>query len=227
MENNTLGNIYCLKNPTTNEIFYVGATIKTLEERLKKHYWDLSSFKNGNREKNKRFEYLIQLEPKIAIIELIEQVPITLLEEKEKEYILKYKKIYPNLTNIAAGGKGGDIYSNHIQERKEEISLKISTALKGKAKPKGFSDNLSESRKGKANPNAKELLNWIVADNKYLFKYGFEINNFIGSKYAAGNVTRRLGVPNNNPYNRTWVLFSSLDKELQDIVRNLYENRDY
>ena len=123
MENNTLGNIYCLKNPTTNEIFYVGATIKTLEERLKKHYWDLSSFKNGNREKNKRFEYLIQLEPKIAIIELIEQVPITLLEEKEKEYILKYKKIYPNLTNIAAGGKGGDIYSNHIQERKEEISL--------------------------------------------------------------------------------------------------------
>ena len=30
-----------------------------------------------------------------------------------------------------------------------------------------------------------------------------------------------------NPYNRTWVLFSSLDKELQDIVRNLYESRDY
>ena len=227
MENNTLGNIYCLKNPTTNEIFYVGATIKTLEERLKKHYWDLSSFKNGKREKNKRFEYLIQLEPKIAIIELIEQVPISLLEEKEKEYILKYKEIYPNLTNIAAGGKGGDIYSNHIQERKEEISLKISNALKGKAKPKGFSDNLSESRKGKANPNAKEVLNWIVADNKYLFKYGFEINTFIGSKYAAGNVTRRLGVPNSNPYNRTWVLFSSLDKELQDIVHNLYENRDY
>ena len=227
MENNTLGNIYCLKNPTTNEIFYVGATIKTLEERLKKHYWDLSSFKNGNREKNKRFEYLIQLEPKTAIIELIEQVSISLLEEKEKEYILKYKEIYPNLTNIAAGGKGGDIYSNHIQERKEEISLKISNALKGKAKPKGFSDKLSESRKGKSNPNAKELLNWIVADNKYLFKYGFEINTFIGSKYAASNVIRRLGVPNNNPYNRTWVLFSSLDKELQDIVRNLYESRDY
>ena len=227
MENNTLGNIYCLKNPTTNEIFYVGATIKTLEKRLKKHYWDLSSFKNGKREKNKRFEYLIQLEPKIAIIELIEQVPISLLEKKEKEYILKYKEIYPNLTNIAVGGKGGDIYSNHIQERKEEISLKISNALKGKAKPKGFSDKLSESRKGKANPNAKELLNWIVADNKYLFKYGFEINTFIGSKYAAGNVTRRLGMPNNNSYNRTWVLFSSLDKELQDIVRNLYESRDY
>ena len=35
MENNTLGNIYCLKNPTTNEIFYVGATIKTLEKKEK------------------------------------------------------------------------------------------------------------------------------------------------------------------------------------------------
>ena len=57
--------VYTYTRLDKNEIFYVGATIKTLEERLKKHYWDLSSFKNGNRAKNKRFEYLIQLEPKV------------------------------------------------------------------------------------------------------------------------------------------------------------------
>ena len=227
MENNELGYIYCLKNPTTNEIFYVGATIKTLEERLKKHYWDLSSFKNGNREKNKRFEYLIQLEPKIAIIELIEQVPINLLEEKEKEYILKYKKIYPNLTNIATGGKGGDIYSNHLPERQKEISKRISDSLKGKSKPIGFAENLSKNRQGLDNPNTKELDEWIVADNQYLFKYGFEINIFIGNKYAYGNVQKRMLLPNSKPYKKVWVLFSSLNEELQDIVQKNYENSSY
>ena len=57
-------------------------------------------------------------------------------------------------------------------------------------------------------------------------------NNTLGNIYCLKNPTTNEifyvgALPNSNPYNRTWVLFSSLDKELQDIVRNLYESRDY
>lgn len=227
MENNELGHIYCLKNPTTNEIFYVGATKTSLDKRLKKHYWDLESFKNGKREDNKRFQYLLNLLPLKAKIELIETVSINILDEKEKEYISFYKEKYPNLTNIAKGGKGGDIYSNHLPERQKEISKRISDSLKGKSKPIGFAENLSKNRQGLDNPNTKELDEWIVADNQYLFKYGFEINIFIGNKYAYGNVQKRMLLPNSKPYKKVWVLFSSLNEELQDIVQKNYESSSY
>ena len=64
MENNQLGYIYALKNPITNEIFYIGATSKSLEERLKMHYVHLEAFKRGERKSNKRFTYLLELFPK-------------------------------------------------------------------------------------------------------------------------------------------------------------------
>ena len=226
MENNKLGQIYCLKNPITNEIFYIGATTKSLQERLNKHYWDINALNRGERENNKRFEYRNNLLPVKAIIELIEEVSINLLDEKEKYYIEYYKNINPNLTNTATGGKGGDIYSNHLESRKQEISAKISKANKGKKKPEGFATNLSITRMGKDNPNCKELEDWVVGSQLYLFKYKYEINNFIGSKDAYGNIKKLIGKTNRKAYGRSWLLFSSLSTELQDIVRNLYESKD-
>lgn len=226
MENNNLGQIYCLKNPITNEIFYIGATTKSLKERLNKHYWDINALEKGQRENNKRFEYLKNLLPVKAVIELIEKVNLDVLEEKEKYYINFYNNINPNLTNTAKGGKGGDIYSNHLEVRKQEISDKISKANKGRSKPIGFAENLSLTRKGKDNPNCKELEDWVVCNSTYLFKYKYEINDFIGSKDAYGNIKKVIGKFNRRAYNKNWMLFSSLSNELQDIVRVRYESND-
>ena len=225
MENKQLGKIYYLKNPKTNEIFYVGATIKTLEERLNFHYKHLKEVQKGTRKNNVRFEYLLNLLPLKVDIVLIEEVPISLIEEKERYYITEYRKLY-KLLNIQNGGKGGDYYTLNTEERKKEISLKISNANKNKKKPIGFSENLSITRIGINNPNAKELKDWIVMDNKILFKYGFEINEYFGNKYAYGNISKRIKKLNQYPYGHYWCLFSSLNKELQDIVRNSYESKN-
>lgn len=224
MENKHLGRIYYLQNPITNEIFYVGSTTKSLEERLKIHYYHLLAYKRGERQNTKRFEYLINLGDIKATIHLIEEVDLTLLDEKEKFYIQQYKELYPNLVNIQKGGKGGDNYTNNTEERKKEISSKISNALKGKPKPEGFKERLSETRKGQDNPNCKELTEWIVVNNTILFKFAYQLNNYIGSKDACGNVKKSLKKGKGNPYNKNWCLFSNLSKELQDIVHSNYES---
>lgn len=228
MENNLKqkGIIYCLVNPITEEIFYVGATKTGLLERLKKHYWDLTSYQNDKRQFNKRFEYLENLLPDTASIGLIEEVELNELSEKEKYWISYYKNLNPNLTNTTIGGKGGDTYSLQSDDRQKEISQKISEANKGKSKPDGFAENLSKARQGINNPAAKEIsIGWIVCDKQYLFKYGFEINSFMGSNNSFGNIFKALrknGKATSN--SRNFELYSNLTKEMQDIVHNNYES---
>lgn len=220
------GIIYCLVNPVTEEIFYIGATKTSLMERLQKHYWDLTSYQKGKRGYNKRFEYLENLLPIYASIGLIEEVKLEELDKKEKYWINYYKELNPNLTNTTVGGKGGDTYSLQSKSKQKEISYKISKANKGKPKPKGFSENLSKTRQGINNPAAKEIsIGWIVCDKKHLFKYGFEINSFMNSKHAYGNIFKALikkgrAISKSN----TFELFSNLSEEIQDIVQQDYES---
>lgn len=224
-----LGFIYYLQNPTTGEIFYVGATTVSLANRLRTHYQHLKEMQNGKRKNNKRYQYLLDLKPLKATINLLEIVTDGDLEQRETFYIKKFREINPNLTNMTNGGPGKCTSLYYTKEEKIKFGHKISQKLKGKKKPKGFAENLSKRRKGLNNPAAKEIsIGWIVADNKYLFKYGFEINNFISSKYAYGNVfsyfkKKRKG----KPYGFTWVLFNNCDSKIQDIVQSSYENKKY
>ena len=228
MENIPLGFIYYLQNPTTGEIFYVGATQISLKNRLRTHYQHLLEMKKGQRKSNKRYEYLLNLQPVKATIHLLEIVTDGNLFEREKFYIKKFKEINPNLTNMTNGGQGQYTTEYYSEEQKIEYGQKISLALKGRKKPKGFSEHLSSIRKGLNNPAAKEIpIGWIVADEKYLFKYGFEINEFISNKHAYGNIFnyfkfKRTGTP----YGHKWELFSKLSKEIQDIVQSSYENKE-
>ncbi len=63
MENKlvSLGFIYGLKNPETNEIFYIGATESSPKDRLKGHYSHFKEYLLGKRLLNKRFEYMEKL----------------------------------------------------------------------------------------------------------------------------------------------------------------------
>lgn len=228
------GNIYYLKNPLTKDLIYIGCTVLTLEERLKKHYWDVNAYLKGNRGANKRLVYLHSLLPTKCTIHLIEKVEVKDLEDKEIYYIKKYSRKF-KLLNITKGGKGGDIYTNQTEERKLKISEKISIANKGKAKPKGFAEHLSLSRRGKNNPNCREIsIGWFVADSTHLFKYSFEVNQFIYNKYIKNglekketysNIYRKLKLNGNcNAYGYAWELFSNVSKEIQDIVHSDYES---
>jgi len=220
-----LGFIYYLQNPTTGEIFYIGATEASLKNRLRTHYQHLREVDRGLRKTNNRYNYLFNLKPLKATIHLLEIVTEGNLWEREKFYIKNFRELNPNLTNMTDGGPGNNTYKYQTDKNKQVIGLKISQKLKGKKKPRGFAENMSKKRQGINNPAAKELKNWIVADNKYLFKYGFEINNFIESKHAYGNVHRQIKLKNRKPYGYKWEYFSNIDIGLQDIVHTTYESK--
>lgn len=223
-----LGFIYYLQNPTTAEIFYVGSTEVSLKNRLRTHYHHLREILKGKRLWNRRCEYLANLLPNKATIHLLEIVVDGSLDEREKYYIKLFKKLNPKLTNMTSGGKGGWVSEQYTDEQKAVYGHKISSKLKGVKKPKSFAENLSKQRKGLGNPAAKEIkIGWLVADKKYLFKYGFEVNTFCKTVNAYSNVYRNFKIGERNPYGYHWELFSDLSKEIQDIVQSSYESNWY
>lgn len=227
-----VGFIYYLQNPLTNEIFYVGCTQVSLVNRLHSHYAHLSEVDTGKRRLNKRFEYLKELLPYKANIVLLELVTNGNLDEREQHYIEIFRRLYPGLTNMTKGGKGQNTYKYQTPEEQKVIGGKISLAHKGKPKPAGFAEHMSKARMGKDNPAAgKGKIGWIVCFNHDLpirmFKYGFEVNEFVGTPYAYGNMARTVQGKkpcSNEPYGYKWEYFAKCSKEVQDIVEAHYES---
>lgn len=206
-------NIYAIVHPSTKEVLYVGQTRTTIEKRLDSHYAKLNEAKQGKRTMTKLFKFLDSYLPLRVQIKLIRTVdtdkPFANPDFIEKYYINYYRKINPNLLNEADGGIGGYSWSNKDDDEKSEIGRKISVRLKGRKKPKGFAEHLSNIRKGKNNPMAKKLVNKIACYKNYklirTFEYGFEINEFINNKSAYSNVHKVLtGKLHYNPYGYRW-----------------------
>lgn len=221
--------IYYLQNPTTLEIFYVGATQCSLNNRLRTHYQHLREFERGDRYRNKRYDYLSNLRPNKATIHLLEIVTdISLLNEREQFYISHYRRINPNLTNMTDGGRGKHTSKYYTDEQMLEYTNKISIANKGKKKPKGFSENLSIARKGLGNPAAKPIRNNGIIGTKdrvnfIWFRYGFEVNNYFNNKSAYSNVYRFVNTKN-KPYGYEFKYFDNATIRVQDIVRSQHES---
>ncbi|MEY4572757.1 MAG: hypothetical protein RLZ10_2013 [Bacteroidota bacterium] len=117
--------IYCLKDPSTYEVRYVGKTKYSLEKRLTQHISRAKSIlENKTKIKNnKRYSWiisLINLRTK-PIIELIEEVDETIWSDREKFWITQY----PNLTNMTIGGDGGDTNSGRTFRKKTDEEKKI------------------------------------------------------------------------------------------------------
>lgn len=222
------GFIYYLQNPITGEIFYVGATETSINNRLRTHYQHLREFERGLRKSNRRYQYLLNLKPFKATIHLLELVTDkSKLIEREVFHIQHFRKLNPNLTNMTDGGKGQHTSKYYTEEELEQYSAKISQANKGKSKPIGFAEYLSAIRRGKNNPSAKELNNWIICFKdgvvQKMFKYGFEINQYLRNKHAYGNVLKFVNTTN-KPYNHQWKYFKDCEQTIQDIVHSAYEN---
>lgn len=200
IQSNETLSIYGLVSPIDGKVVYVGATTKTLEYRLKQHYWHLNEAIKGRRQMNKRFEYLKNLLPlKVSIKCLYTTKDVNGLKWYESRYIKKYRKINPDLLNETDGGIGQNTHSYKSNEEIKEIGVKISNAIKGKSKPDGFAEHLSEIRKGLGNPGCKKLDEPIYAVNMYTqrrvnktFEYGFEINTFVHKHNAWSNVKKAI-----------------------------------
>jgi len=225
-------NIYGLISPIDGQVVYVGRTTKSIEYRLKQHYWHLNEALNGERRMNKRFVYLKNLLPLKVGIKLLFSFDtnnsIINADAYERIYIRKYRKLNPNLLNETDGGTGNNTHIYKTKDEIKEIGNKISKAIKGKRKPKGFSEHLSEIRKGINNPGCKKFKEPIYAYNvktneviDKVFNYGFEINDFIGTNNAWTNAKRCIDNKNYSPcrkfnyytaYGYAWVTKKILNK---------------
>jgi len=135
--------IYILKDPKTQEIRYVGKTIKSLKHRLSLHI--SSSIRNKRKTYKEAWItglYLKKLKP---IIELIEVVSEENWQEKEIYWISQYT----NLTNTALGGQGGTgIIYTEAERLKKSIMMK-KLISEGKIDYKARALKISISHRGK------------------------------------------------------------------------------
>lgn len=115
------GYVYALKDPITLEIRYIGQTIRSLKERLRKHISD------AGRSDRHICRWLLKLknDGQTPLIELIGEYPINQLDEIEINTIAKYRSSGVDLTNTSLGGQATRVFS-------DETKTKISNALKGK-----------------------------------------------------------------------------------------------
>lgn len=218
-----MGFIYYLQNPVSGEIFYVGSTQCSLNNRLRTHYQHLREFERGKRGMNNRYTYLQNLRPDKATIHLLEIVTnISELELREIFYIKKFRDINPNLTNMTDGGKGKCTHKYYTEQQMENYSKKLSEAGIGRKMPEWFGEKLSKERQGIDNPNAKPIKEGGIIGTKdrisfVWFRHGFEINKFFNSIHAYGNVYRFVGTTN-KPYKYEFKFFNNASKRIQDLV---------
>lgn len=93
------GFIYGLKNPITDEVYYVGQTISTLKDRLRQHIWE-SKHKNYGRCLVTKQIIEIGLLPIIFQLENVQSNSFITVEKELTNAEIKWISKYDNLTNI-------------------------------------------------------------------------------------------------------------------------------
>lgn len=147
--------IYLLKDPDTNEIRYVGKTVKSLNIRLSQH---ISRSKKVRTAYVNCWIYSLLKKNKRPIIELIEETDDW--ENREKYWIQYFSK----LCNHQIGGGHGNLGIKLSDSHKENISK----SLKGKPRDLKTKIKISKSHKGKIlSEETKNKLSSINTGKKY------------------------------------------------------------
>lgn len=126
--------IYTLKDPTTNNIRYVGQT-NNLKRRLNKHITNSKSLKD-----NRHISNWIRSLSCSPIMDIIEVCDYPIRNERENYWINHYKDEGCDLCNSSKGGAGAGISNKNCLGRtvSEETRVKISIANKGRVRKKGM-----------------------------------------------------------------------------------------
>lgn len=118
----TKGKIYVLKDPISNEVRYVGQTKQKLKYRLKGHIWDAVKC-NSNIPKSNWIRKLLK-QDLLPIQELLEEVEISNLNEREKYWVSYYNNVLnKKLLNLTEGGN--DVCTNIKIYHRRTIDRKI------------------------------------------------------------------------------------------------------
>jgi hypothetical protein len=171
-KDNKQHHVYVLLNPITKEVFYVGVTIKNLNDRLLTHIWS-----SNHKSKSKKSEFIKQLLDNgiSPIIQTIEVVKDGINQyDREKFWIAYYKEQGSNLVNSTIGGMGlvGFEYSQEIRQKislahqgkviTAEQKLKQSIAMTGRTLTEAHKKKLSEAGKGRT-PSKESILKSSLA----------------------------------------------------------------
>jgi len=147
--------IYTLKDPITNEIRYIGKTIKTLEWRLYQHLHNTITYKSKNASWIKS---LIKkgLKP---IIELLDETTDSNWKYIEIYWISQFKTWGFNLTNMTDGGDG-----NNNQIITKESNIKRRNKLIGKKRDPKIGEKISKKLSGRelSNKRKKQISEYVI-----------------------------------------------------------------
>lgn len=94
--------IYALIDPRNNQVYYVGKTIKTMYSRMSGHRY---CARHDNTPRDQRIREILTF-VNILPYRVLEVSNEHNWEEREKFWIVYFRKIYPDLCNIADGGGG-------------------------------------------------------------------------------------------------------------------------
>lgn len=210
--------IYCLKNPETLEIRYIGITTqKYLSSRLSQH-----CFCAKNNFQTHVAKWIRKLEKK-PIIEIIEICNKDNWEEREIYWI----NYYDNLTNILPGGKGVVVNRSldSIQRSSQAHEKKVV-----QLNDEGDLINIFESiTKAAEYFNAKSLSSiWGVLNNHYGNKkaYGYQwfyYEEYLSNDYTLRNYSSKVNYENinkvylydiNNNFIKEYLSLNLLAKEI-------------
>lgn len=120
--------IYKITNLINNKV-YIGKTIKTIEWRFKKHWYDAS--KNPNTRNHLHRAMLLHGKENFKIEQIDNAETSEELNQKE-QYWISYYKSQQSGYNMTSGGEGGNTYKSLTAEELNEVKLKISSKNFGK-----------------------------------------------------------------------------------------------
>ena len=153
--------IYALVDPRTNEIRYIGQTIKKPKHRLSEHITESKRYNSTHKQKWIMSLLKIGLKPSVVILE---ETTLELLNEREIYHIQNHT----NLTNGTHGGDGGTDYwsqesienlrlINKLKWADPEYKEKMRNKMKG-IKKSDTSNFVDRQNKLWANPEYKEKM---------------------------------------------------------------------
>jgi hypothetical protein len=143
--------VYCLRDPLTLEIRYIGITSMKLSKRLGSHMRPRPS------DRCHRTHWIASLRDRglIAVIEPIETLTgRDQAAAREQYWIAMFRSYGFRLTNSTAGGEG-------MNDPCTETRLKLSVAMKGKKKSLEHAKAISAGKKGR--PNSPEHIAKVAA----------------------------------------------------------------
>lgn len=181
--------IYALKNPTTNEVVYIGKT-KDFKKRLKDHH-RIEKRIRCRLDRWKIKMYNLGLKADMEILMVCDENDVN---EQEKLFIKLFKDKGIDLLNMTEGGDG-------LQSPSEEVRRKIGEKSKGRIPSKETRDKISKSNYNSGNSksiichdingnfigkfiNARRAGEFLNLDYRSISDTALDTAHFVHNKYT-------------------------------------------